>query len=73
MKTVAVLWSLCHFHDRESERIYFSRHQIPEYVNTRGRIRMICYYSYTEGETGYNMWCALSKVHSLFFPDLEGS
>ena len=40
MKTVAVLWSLCHFHDRESERIYFSRHQIPEYVNIRGRIRM---------------------------------
>ena len=73
MKTVAVLWSLCHFRDRESERIYFSRHQIPEYVNTRGRIRMICYCSYTEGERGYNMWCALSKVHSLFIPDLKGS
>ena len=73
MKTVAVLWSLSHFHDRESERIYFSRHQIPEYVNTRGRIRMICYCSYTEGERGYNMWCALSKVHSLFIPDLKGS
>ena len=41
MKTVAVLWSLCHFRDRESERIYFSSHQIPEYVNIRGRIRMI--------------------------------
>ena len=39
MKTVALLWSWCNSH--ESERMYFSRHQIPEYVN-KVLLTMMC-------------------------------